>query len=169
MKSVHFTPPDQAKRSAGTTADVSVKFDPAAFSATGGPLEVSYSNYFQPFSQSIRRAFRAVGLQEIAGLNSGSLLGFSELTYTRDPKAATRSSSETSFLQQALANSTLHVYHVTTAQRILFNAEKKATGVTVSTAGLAPYTLSATKEVIVSAGAVSISREALDRSFSSDD
>lgn len=153
-KSVEFTPPDAAKRSAGTTADTSVDFDPAAFNPTGGPLQVSYVNYFQPFSQYIEKAFRTLGLKEIAGLNSGKLLGWSEMTYTRDPKAAVRSSSETSFLQQALATTTLHVYHVTTAKSIVFDSNKKATAVKVSTAGSKVYTLSANKEVIVSAGAL---------------
>ena len=129
-------------------------FDPAAFSPTGGPLDVSYLNYFQPFSQYIEKAFNTLGLKEIAGLSSGKLLGWSEMTYTRDPKAATRSSSETSFLQQALANTSLHVYHVTTAKSIVFDDNKKASAVMISTAGSKPYTLTARKEVIVSAGAV---------------
>ena len=120
---------------------------------------MSYVNYFQPFSQYIQKAFRTIGLKEIAGLNSGKLLGWSEMTYTRDPKAATRSSSETSFLQKALATTALHVYHVTLAKNITFDADKKAQSVTVSTAGSNPYTLSATKEVIIAAGAVCIHPE----------
>ena len=151
-----FTPPNQAKRSAGTTADPSAKYDPTAFSSSGGPLHVSYLNYFQPFSPYMRKAFQALGFQELAGLNSGKLHGWGEMTFTQDPQAATRSSSETSFLQQALATSTLQVYHVTTAKKILFDANKKATGVVVSTGGYTPYTLSVRKEVIVAAGAVCV-------------
>ncbi|SLM40204.1 Glucose-methanol-choline oxidoreductase, N-terminal [Lasallia pustulata] len=151
-KSIHFTPPDTAKRSAGTAADTTVSYDPSAFSPSGGPLQLSYVNYFQPFSQYIERAFTALGLREIPGFNSGQLIGWSEFTVTRDPKAATRSSSESSFLQQAINTSTIQVYHQTMAKRILFSANKTAIGVTVNTANV-PYTLSARKEVILAAGA----------------
>jgi choline dehydrogenase-like flavoprotein len=46
----------------------------------------------------------------------------------------------------------LKVFTLTIAKKILFDANKKATGVTVESL-LIPYTLQATKEVIVSAGA----------------
>lgn len=65
-----------------------------------------------------------------------------------------RSSAESSFLAEAFDKSTLKAYIYTQATSILFDAEKKATGVRVSTQGL-PYTLNAQKEVILSAGAVS--------------
>lgn len=94
-----------------------------------------------------------LGLKNIAGLNSGSLLGFSEFTLSIDPQAGTRSSSETSFLQEAISSSTLQVYQQTLAKRILFDDNKTATGVRVVTAGT-EYTLSAKKEVILAAGAV---------------
>ena len=157
-KSIHFTPPDTAKRSAGTAADTTVSYDPSAFSQSGGPLQLSYVNYFQPFSQYIERAFTALGLREIPGFNSGQLIGWSEFTVTRDPKTATRSSSESSFLQQAIKTSTIQVYHQTMAKRILFSANKTAIGVTVDTANV-PYTLSARKEVILAAGAVGFPKE----------
>jgi choline dehydrogenase len=48
----------------------------------------------------------------------------------------------------------LKVYQSTQAINILFDGNKIATGVNVSTGGM-PYTLNAGKEVIASAGAVS--------------
>ncbi|KAL8649802.1 MAG: hypothetical protein Q9210_004180 [Variospora velana] len=147
QKSPHFTPPDNVKRGAGS----SVLYDPNAFSSAGGPLQVSYTNFYQPFSAFIKQGLQKLGLENIAGLNSGSLLGFSEFTLTVDPKAAIRSSSETSFLQEALATSTLQVYQKSIAKRILFNDSKVAQGVIVETAGV-QYELSARKEIIVSAG-----------------
>ena len=73
---------------------------------------------------------------------------------TVDPEAETRSSSETSFLQSAISSSPLfQIYQRTLAQRIIFNQNKTAVGVAVSTSGV-PYTLSARKEVIVAAGVV---------------
>ena len=95
----------------------------------------------------------SLGLRNIAGLNSGNLLGFSEFTLSIDPQAATRSSSETSFLQDAIATSSLQIYQQTLAKRILFDVNKTATGVKVATVGI-EYTLSARKEVILAAGPV---------------
>ena len=128
-------------------------FNSSSFSPTGGPLQVSYTNFYQPISRYFKQAFLGLGFNDIAGLNSGSLLGFSEFTLTIDPKAETRSSSETSFLQEALSSTTLKVYQQTLAKKILFNENKTATGVRVETQGIG-YVLSASKEVILAAGAV---------------
>ena len=80
------------------------------------------------------------------------MLGSAYATFTIDPINAERSSSESSFLRAALKGTALQVYKQTLAQQILFNSNKIAIGVSVSTGGL-NYTLSAKKEVIVSAGA----------------
>ena len=151
QKSPKFTPPNIAKRGIGSE----VIFDPTAFSSTGGPLQVSYTNFYQQFSPYIKQAFQKLGLNIIPGFSSGNLLGFSEIPITVDPQAGTRSSSETSFLGQAISTSTLQVYQRTLAKKILFDANKTATGVHVDTAGKA-YSLFASKEVILAAGAVSV-------------
>ena len=62
-----------------------------------------------------------------------------------------RDSSETSFLAQGLKNPALKVHPLTLAKQILFDANKKAIGVRVDTAGES-YVLSASKEVILTAG-----------------
>ena len=92
------------------------------------------------------------------GLNSGSLLGFSEFTLTVDPTTGVRSSSETSFLQAAILNSTLQVYHKTVAKKIVFGPQNKAQSVLVETAGVT-YEISARKEIILSAGVVGTQSE----------
>ncbi|KAL8725086.1 MAG: hypothetical protein Q9166_007580 [cf. Caloplaca sp. 2 TL-2023] len=153
QKSPHFTPPNYAKRGPGS----SLLYDPNAFTASGGPLQVSYTNFYQPISSFIKQALQKLGLKNIAGLNSGSLLGFSEFTLTVDPKTGTRSSSETSFLQDAIARSMLQVYQKTVAKKIVFDNEKSARGVVVETGGV-EYELSARKEVILSAGVVGAQR-----------
>ena len=152
-RSPTFTPPNYSKRG----QESEILFDPQAFSPKGGPLEVSYTNFYQQFSPFIKRALTSLGLAEIPGFNSGKLLGFSELTSTIDPHAGTRSSSETSFLQQAIANSNLQVYQRTLVKDIIFDEKNNAVGVNVNTAGKI-YSLSAAREVIVAAGAVSVSR-----------
>ncbi|KAL4897648.1 hypothetical protein BDV59DRAFT_190567 [Aspergillus ambiguus] len=153
-KSVHYTPPNQtlyANTSNTQTAD--------AFAPDGGPLEVSFSNAVLAFGTWARKAYIALGMGQIDGLNSGKLLGSAFGTSTIDPTNAHRSSSESSFLRQALNTGAGPViYKNSLAQRILFNSDKAATGVEVSTAGTfgtppITFTLSARKEVIISAGA----------------
>lgn len=154
-RSCHYTPPDPAlwHNSSNTQAD-------SAFSAHGGPLQVSFSNTVDAFGTWARRAFIALGMPQIDGLNSGRLIGSAAATLTIDPRNAHRSSSESSFLQDAIQRgSSPVVYKNALAQKVLFDSNKTATGVQVSTAstfGTAAainYTLSARKEVILSAGA----------------
>lgn len=154
-RSCRYTPPDQA-----LYHNTSNTQTPRAFSAEGGPLQVSFSNTVDAFGTWARRAFIALGMPQIDGLNSGKLLGSAAATFTIDPRNAHRSSSESSFLQDAIRRgSSLVVYKNSLAQKVLFNANKTATGVQVSTAstyGTAAainYTLNARKEVILSAGA----------------
>ena len=133
--------------------------DPVAFEPSGGPLKVSFSNYADAFGTWAQKAFIAVGMQLIpGGLNAGVLNGSAYSTLTVDPRNGYRSSSESSFLQAALQNGTAPmIYKNSLARRILFNGTT-ATGVLVTTAGPygipeINYTLTARKEVIVSAGA----------------
>ena len=148
QKSPTFTPPDYSKLQ---TSD-HISYDAAAFSARGGPLRVSYSNYQQPFTPFIRSALQRIGLSSISGFNSGKLIGFANAASTIDPATATRSSSETAFLRAAIEqNEPLTVYVHSSAKKILFDNRRKATGVQVSSAGFT-YTLSARREVIAAAG-----------------
>ena len=126
--------------------------DPSAFAGSTGPLQVSYDNFADPFDTWAQKALEESGMSAIKGFNSGKILGSAYATFTIDPTNAERSSSESSFLQAALRNTTLQVYKQTLAQQILFSSNKTATGVLVSTGGL-NYILSAKKEIIVSAGA----------------
>lgn len=86
------------------------------------------------------------------GFTSGKLLGSSYVLATINATYQTRDSSQTSFLQSQMENYNLMIYTTTLAKQVLFDSSKKATGVVVDSAGLS-YTISANKEVIVSAGA----------------
>lgn len=131
--------------------------EPGVFDPAGGPLHVSFSNYADAFGTWAQKAFTGVGMRVINGLNAGVLNGSAYSTLTIDPRNGYRSSSESSFLQAALQNGTAPtIYKNSLARRILFNSTT-ATGVLVTTAGpygIPPlnYTLTARKEVIVSAG-----------------
>ncbi|KAJ5124405.1 Glucose-methanol-choline oxidoreductase [Penicillium bovifimosum] len=153
-KSVHYTPPNQALYNNSTntqTAD--------AFSPSGGPLEVSFSKAVSAFGSWCQKAFVALGMKRLDGFNSGELLGSAYATFTIDPRNAHRSSSESSFLQAVLVKGVgPTIYKNTQAQKILFDENKRAVGVHVSTAGTfgtpsVDFTLHARKEVILSAGA----------------
>ena len=149
--SVKFTPPNYAKRGAGGP----VLFNSSGFSDSGAPLHVSYPNYWAPIATFLQHSFASLGLKDIPGFNTGELIGYAEFATTTEPTAETRSSSETSFLQESLISSSLLLYHQTLVERILFDNNKTATGIKVSTAGV-PYVLTARKEIILSAGVVSI-------------
>ena len=61
-------------------------------------------------------ALQAIGQTAISGFQSGHLLGSAYVPATIDPAKATRSSSESSFLNLALGNTTLKVYNNSLAQ-----------------------------------------------------
>lgn len=152
QKGVNFTAANPILRPANATVpDVSED----AYSSSGGPLEVSYSNYAIPFDSWTAKAFKEVGLPEIQDFVSGRLIGAQYTPYKLDPSDETRSSSKTSYLDSALSSNhtNLLVYPNTLAKRIIFSSNKTATGVELSTAGRT-YTISAKRGVILSAGAL---------------
>lgn len=99
----------------------------------------------------MQNALIEIGIKPIAGLVSGALFSWSYALNTIDAKTQTRESSETGFLQSALKKGNLIVYQSTLTKRIIFNYKKTATGVLVETGG-SQYTISAKREVILSAG-----------------
>ena len=150
FKKVNFTAPNYALRGGPP-----VKYDPSAFSApgTGGPLHVAFWNYYLPLSKYLAAAFRSAGFKEIAGIQSGSLDGFAQWPATQNPDFAIRDSSETSFGRVAIEQGKLKCYQNTLGKQIIFDG-MKAVGVKVESSGQ-QYTLSARKEVVLAAGAVS--------------
>ena len=147
---MQFTPPNTKVRAANAT----VQFDQAAFSPNGGPLQVSYPNYANAISSWLGGALTELGLKQVNGFANGVLLGWQYVGTTIDPTASTRSSSETSFLRQAIQKTTnLAMYKSTTVKRVLFSGNKTAIGVEVNSGGT-NYQIFANNEVIVSAGTV---------------
>ncbi|KAL9003148.1 MAG: hypothetical protein Q9188_003970 [Gyalolechia gomerana] len=146
-KSIKFTPPDMDLRFANGTAE----YDPSVMGNGSGPLSVTFSHYVQAFGTWATRGLQAIGIPIVQGFQSGSLLGQSYSMFTINATTMTRDSSETSFLRRGLTYPNYIVYPQTLAKKILFNTDKKATGVVVDTEGR-QYTLTATKEVILTAG-----------------
>jgi choline dehydrogenase len=153
-RSAHFNPPDYTK----IDPSLNITYDLSSNDENGGPLEISYGNFQGPYGPGLDASLRKLGFTALNGLNSGTLLGYGTSTSAVNPKTATRDSSETSFLQLAARNSEIKIYPNALAKRILFDSEKKATGVLIQ-GNLATsqftYKLQATREVIVSAGVVS--------------
>ncbi len=148
QKSVTFTPPNTSLRFANSTPQYDAE---AAAGGNKGPLGVSFSNYAQAFGTWATKGFEQIGIPEIRGFLSGKLNGQAVSTFTMNATTMQRDSSETSFLAQGLKNPGLKVHPQTLAKQIIFDGNKKATGVQVDTAGLS-YILSANKEVILTAG-----------------
>ncbi|KAI1080451.1 GMC oxidoreductase [Whalleya microplaca] len=151
-KSQDFTPP------VGGTFDrfsnSTPQYDTSRL-GTKGPLSVLYPKYAQPFGSWAARGFEAIGLKSQRGFESGNLAGaYAYPLATISNEENTRESSETAFLRPHLGvhNPNLITFISTLAKRVLFDGQKRATGVLVDTQGL-QYTIHARKEVIVSAGA----------------
>ncbi|PYI23543.1 GMC oxidoreductase [Aspergillus violaceofuscus CBS 115571] len=146
-----FYPPQNELR----PPNASAQYNPAAYSPAGEPLQVSYPIDSIPFSSWMVGGMQAIGINETPDFSSGHLLGAQWCPFTVRPSDRTRSSSEAAFMSAAANNdrlATLTLYKTTMGKRILFDADRKATGVEVRT-GTSTYTLHASREVIVSAGA----------------
>jgi len=160
-KSVHFNPPNAAT----TPSNVTLPYNATLFTETGGPLQVAFPGYFNAISSWLGNAFSDLGFARLPAFSDGRLFGWSYFTYTIDPTSQTRSSSETSFMREALRQTTnLIFYKQTQVKKIILDDCKTATGVLVNTAGV-EYTISAAKEVILSAGSVSKFLPAISRPF----
>lgn len=149
-RSVRFSPPNTSDRADNAT----IKYDASAYSSTGGPLQVSYPNYANPLSSYLKKALAQLGVPEIPGFSSGTLLGYQYIANSLNYLGQVRSSSETSFLRNAIGdNSHIALYVQTLAKKILFDDQNTATGVQVNSGG-ATFTITANREVILSAGTV---------------
>ncbi|KAI0003891.1 glucose-methanol-choline oxidoreductase [Xylariaceae sp. FL0662B] len=148
-KSLNFTPPNQELRAKNATPD----YDASVLGpgSRAGPVSVTFPNWGYAFPTWATKAFSQIGILPRKGFLSGGLLGQAWAMFTIDATTMARSSSETAFLQHSLSDPNYYVYPLTLAKKVLFDDSKKATGVLVETGGF-EYTISARKEVILSAG-----------------
>ncbi|QIW98368.1 hypothetical protein AMS68_003886 [Peltaster fructicola] len=155
-RGIQYSPPNTALRAAN--ASVPPPADSRAYSRRGGPLQVSYPNFAQVFSSYVDLAMEEYGIPSQQDFISGHLLGRQWAPLTISYPEEERSSSESSYLQAAFRSGreNLKVYTHTLAKRVLFNANKTATGVEVETRSYQngnKFVLRARKEVVISAGA----------------
>lgn len=151
-RNVNITPPNAHIRKANATVDYN-------FNGTNPddgyhhPLSLSWPNFVDSVSTWTYQAFRALGLpSKNADFSNGRLDGYFYNPATMQPVSQHRETSQTSFLDYAMRTTEIKVYAHTMARQILFDGNKTANGVLVQS-GNKIYTLSATKEVILSAGA----------------
>lgn len=151
QRSVTLTPP----RSDLRFANASVEYDSSAFNNSiypNQPLQATWGNYAYPIATWTQLALAKVGIAtESKGFQSGNLLGASWCPSTIEPKSQHRSSSQTSFLTYAMKDASLKTYSHSLTRKVLFDGTR-ATGVLLQ-AGSKNFTLNATREVILSAGA----------------
>ncbi|CZT43416.1 related to choline dehydrogenase [Rhynchosporium secalis] len=152
-RSTNYTSPNSAVRALNTSVP---NPGPQAYGSTSGPIHVSFPNTATPFASWAQLGLREIGIPDIADFSSGALLGSQYCPLTIRPDDASRSSSESGYLQAAFARSELQpnlkVYTHTLGKKVIFDDNKTATGVVVKSAGIS-YLLSTAKEVILSAGA----------------
>ncbi|KAK6227320.1 choline dehydrogenase [Colletotrichum tabaci] len=153
-KSFTFTPPNTVSRlaNATTTYDES-DFDPPS---SNSPIQVTYPNWTPVWSTWVAKGLEALGMTRTDQYNKGVLSGYHYAQTTIHPRAQVRSTSADFIYaaRDAKMDDKLTVYLGTRANKVLFDGEKKATGVEVAGAGLLKHTINAAKEVILSAGAL---------------
>lgn len=151
QKSVKYTAPDNALRAANASIGPS---SIQSYSAAGGPLEVTHPNYADSASSYAGAAWKELGLNQINDLTSGVLIGNQYSPATIRSSDQTRSTSKSSFLQNAVnsGRNNFFLYKTSLAKKIKFQGTK-AIGVTVS-ANSTSFQLRARREVIVAAGSL---------------
>ena len=151
-RSISVTAPNASVRKPNATVDYNL----TRSSIDDGyhhPLRLSWPNFVDSVSTWTFQAFRAIGLPlHGAGFEDGQLDGFFYNPSTLEPVNQHRESSQTSFLDYAMRTTSIKVYANALARQILFTENKTANGVLVQS-GTRNYTLRATREVILSAGA----------------
>jgi len=151
-RSINLTDPNAKVRKANATVDYKLNTTRAQ-DDYHHPLQLSWTHWASSISTWTFAAYRALGLADNpAAFENGDLGGYWYNPSTIDPATQHRSSSQTSFLDYAMQTTSIKVYTHALARQILFTEDKVANGVLVQS-GYRNYTISAAKEVILSAGA----------------
>lgn len=154
-QSVSFTPPNTKARGKKASEKTIYREDAFLSGAQGGPVQVTYPNWTPEWSSVVIKGLEAVGINTTDEYDLGKLNGYHYAQTTIDPKEMTRSTSA-NYVHKAKREGLgkrLHVFLGSRAQKVIFDANKVATGVEVAPPIGFPYTIKVTKEVIVSAGA----------------
>lgn len=121
------------------------------YHGSGGPLPVSENRYRHPLSMAFIRAGQEAGLPYVNDFNGRSQegVGFYQTT-TRDGE---RASTARTYLKSVRSNPRLKIITDALVHRIVIE-NGRATGVVYARGSQAPTTVSAHREVVLSAGAI---------------
>ncbi|KAI5917193.1 putative choline dehydrogenase [Camillea tinctor] len=144
-KSLNFVPARDTRAANATPATSAQEL------SVGGPLDVTFSAYSQSWATWVVKAMAAVGIPRVDTFLNGNLMGSSWMPNTISGTTGFRETSAEAYLRPVIHRHNLHVYDLTLAERIIFDEQKRATGVQVTRGG-ENFTLKARREVIVSGG-----------------
>ncbi|KAF3769431.1 alcohol oxidase [Cryphonectria parasitica EP155] len=147
LKSMNFTPPDASTRFPNAS---NPSYD-ASETTNTGPLDITYPAYAEPWSTWVAKGLEALGIAPTDALLDGTLNGSTWQLLTVDHTTGHRASSDQAFLVPVQNRSNLVIIDETLAERVIFSTDKVATGVEATT-GNTTFSITATKEVIISAG-----------------
>ncbi|KAL5476937.1 hypothetical protein ACEPAI_3123 [Sanghuangporus weigelae] len=149
-----FTPPDSALASAFT-----LQSNPDSH-GTNGPIDISWPQFQLPIVGNWSATCDAVGIPSnsdpYGGLNAGSFIALSAL----NPENSTRSYARSQYIDAIPPRSNLAVLSNATVTKIEFSSDSGSSGITATgvsyqiVGASSPRTVSVTKEVILSGGAV---------------
>jgi choline dehydrogenase len=123
------------------------------FHATGGPLNVTDKRYVSKFSAILLQAANELAIPVTDDFNGEqqSGIGIYQVTQLNGQRC---SAARAYLTPEVRARSNLHIVTDALAHRIVFDSNRRATGVEFSVAGGKTQVVDATTEVIVCAGAV---------------
>ncbi|KAF8242720.1 GMC oxidoreductase [Wilcoxina mikolae CBS 423.85] len=148
-KSETFHPPDpeQAK-------EFDIEYDPTAHGFTG-PIQAAFPNFIYPQLKAIKDAMKKFRIPNPIDGTNGNAIGALWVSNAINPKSQTRSYAKTAYHDVAARRSNYHLLTQQQVTKILFDKNKKATGVTFSAgAGSTQRKVSAKAEIILAAGAI---------------
>ncbi|KAI5785316.1 hypothetical protein FPQ18DRAFT_86058 [Pyronema domesticum] len=143
-----FHPPDKSQ-----IREFGITYDPTAH-GTDGPVQVKFSSFIYPQYKTIADAFKRVGVPIPRDSSNGNAIGALWIPATIDPKDETRSYVRTAYHDVSVQRNNYHLIVEQQVTKILVDKNKRATGVEFSKGPKdTPNTISAKREVILSAGA----------------
>jgi choline dehydrogenase len=147
-KSFSLTPPNAEYRASNASPNYTL----STFDSPGGPVHLSYPKYAQPLSSYAVEGYSKAGFNASDGFLNGDLFGYGYWPFTLRAEDSTRSSTEAALLSRTAAKTSLKIYQSCMARNLLFDNNKRVTGINVTVDGKKPFTVNARKEVIVSSG-----------------
>lgn len=142
-------PPPNDTRIANATPE----YTPSLFSPDG-PVRLSFPNFAQSWSTWISVGLQKLGIKTSpSALCGGDLLGSAFIPTAIDPSSQQRTTSESSYLRQAIGRENLFVFYNTTFQKVIFDSQKRVKGVNLYTQDGRNTSFNVNKEVVLSGGA----------------